>query len=506
MPNIVDYISMPKVTGRCGYFKNKACTQEYVNAHWITQWTKNKMPLTRAYSDFKEAGFCRFNSQFYIHKCYGCNQCRAIRIPVREFIPSKNQLHAWKINQDLEVEFVAEPEKYVTEEKVFIFREYDYFHNPDEPKKTMDEARNILTEMNTGYPGIWNMEYRLNGKLIGVAVLDYTTNDEGEVNSLCSNYFYYDTSAEVRKRSLGVFSVLKEIELCLKMDIPYYYLGLYLSDCRKMNYKANYKPYELFINGEWISSKDLPETGRCGVSPLERVAEATASAGAGDRGRLSPSSHNFTYITLPGAGSYSEEYEDICFISGDIDLDFLYSAYKQGIFPWFNEDEGEPVLWQSPEPRFVIFSESFHVSRSIDKFLKKTPYTYTTDKAFEEVMRNCAAQNRPGQKGSWIGPMMIDAYKKLHEAGMAHSYEVWHGDQLVGGFYGVMNGDVFHGESMFTIEPDSSKSAFVLFARDFFARGGKMIDCQCETENMKRYGGVNITREEYLEKLKEYQG
>jgi len=500
MPNLVDYIEFPKLTGRCGYFDNKACTQEFVNAHWIIQWTENKLPLTRVYSDFKEAGFCRFNSQFYIHKCHDCNQCKAIRISVNSFSPSKSQRHAWNRNQDLEVTFVAEPEKYVTEEKVFMLREYDYFHNKDSgtPKKTMEEARNLLAEMNSGYPGIWNMEYRLNGKLIGVAVIDFTTDDESQVNTICSNYFYYDTSEEVRKRSLGVFSVLKEIELCQKMNVPYYYLGLYLADCRKMNYKANYKPYELFVDGKWIAPEE--DGGVAGVTPLEGVASNEVRA----RGKLSPTSHNFTYITLPGAGSYSEEYEDICFISGDIDLDILYSAYKQGIFPWFNEDEGEPVLWQSPEQRFVIFPDTFHVSKSIDKFLKKTPYTYTTDQTFEEIMRNCAAQERPGQNGSWIGPMMIDAYKKLHEAGMAHSYEVWHGDQLVGGFYGVMNGKVFHGESMFTIEPDSSKSAFVLFARDFFANGGKMIDCQCETENMKRYGGINISRDEYLEKLKEF--
>ena len=100
--------------------------------------------------------------------------------------------------------------------------------------------------------------------------------------------------------------------------------------------------------------------------------------------------------------------------------------------------------------------------------------------------------------------MIKEAYKKLHKAGIAHSYEAWLGDRLAGGFYGVDLGGVFCGESMFTIEPDSSKSAFVLFAREFFAAGGKMIDCQCETENMKRYGGVNIPREEYLQRLKAY--
>ena len=520
MPNIVDFLPLMKVSGRCGYFKDKACTQLYTLAPWIEKQTENLLPMTRIYADFKEAGYCRFNNQFYLHKCHNCNQCHAIRIPVTSFEASKSQRHVWNKNQDMEVTLVKNPLEALTDEKVFIFREYDYFHNKaaGEPKKTMDEAREMLTQMNSGYPGVWNMEYRLDGKLIGVAILDITTKADGKITGLCSNYFYYDTSDSVRKRSLGVFSVLQEIALCMELEIPYYYLGLYLPDCKKMNYKANYKPYELFVDGKWVPGD---AGGVVGNAPwLEGVAEDANGAGA--RGRVtsltslvfdseasenktSHSPHNtYTYIDLPPAGSYMPEYEDICFITGDIDQDFLYSAYLQGIFPWFNEDEGEPVVWQCPAQRFVIFPENFHVSKSIDKFLKHTPYTYTKDRAFEQVIENCAAQVRSGQNGTWIGPMIKEAYKKLHKAGIAHSYEAWLGDRLAGGFYGVDLGGVFCGESMFTIEPDSSKSAFVLFAREFFAAGGKMIDCQCETENMKRYGGVNIPREEYLQRLKAY--
>lgn len=501
MPNIVDFLPLMKVSGRCGYFKDKACTQLYTLAPWVEKQTENLLPMTRIYADFKEAGYCRFNNQFYLHKCHNCNQCQAIRIPVNSFEFSKSQRHVWNKNQNLEVSLIQKLPENLSDEKVFMFREYDYFHNmaAGEPKKTMDEAREMLAQMNSGYPGVWNMEYRLDGKLIGVAILDITTEIDGKITGLCSNYFYYDTSDSVRKRSLGVFSVLQEIALCMELQIPYYYLGLYLPDCKKMNYKANYRPYELFVDGKWVSGDDGGVAGD--IPPLEGVAEDANAAGA--RGRHSPT-ENFTYIDLPPAGSYMPEYEDICFITGDIDQDFLYSAYLQGIFPWFNEEDGEPVVWQCPEQRFVIFPENFHVSKSIDKFLKHTPYNYTKDRAFDQVIENCAAQVRAGQNGSWIGPMIKEAYKKLHKAGLAHSYEAWLGDRLAGGFYGVDLGGVFCGESMFTIEPDSSKSAFVVFARDFFAAGGKMIDCQVETENMKRYGGVNISREEYLQRLKEY--
>ena len=111
---------------------------------------------------------------------------------------------------------------------------------------------------------------------------------------------------------------------------------------------------------------------------------------------------------------------------------------------------------------------------------------------------------RQDQIGSWIGPQMLQAYKKFFESGFVHSIEVWHGEKLVGGFYGVMVGSIFIGESMFTLEDNSSKSAFVLFAQNFFAKGGKLIDCQAYTDNMARYGAQEIPRENYLKLLKKY--
>ena len=195
---------------------------------------------------------------------------------------------------------------------------------------------------------------------------------------------------------------------------------------------------------------------------------------------------------------------NICAVTEDIPLQLLYSAYMQGIFPWFNEDEGDPVLWYSPEPRFCLRIEQLHVPRSIDRFLKHTPFTYTMDRCFSRVMEACRDMNRSGQNGSWIGEKMLAAYTAFHRAGYAHSIEAWHGNELAGGFYGVLIGSVFCGESMFTRESESSKSAFVLFARAFAACGGRLIDSQVYTENIARYGAANISRDAFLRLEKEY--
>ena len=144
------------------------------------------------------------------------------------------------------------------------------------------------------------------------------------------------------------------------------------------------------------------------------------------------------------------EYNGACLVSREINAQLLYSAYMQGVFPWFDEDEGEPVVWYSPDPRFCLRIENLHVPKSLDRFLKHTPYTYTMDSCFVRVMEECRAMKRDGQDGTWIGSKMINAYSDFHKAGFAHSFEVWHEETLVGGFYGVLVGSVFCGESMFT--------------------------------------------------------
>lgn len=192
-----------------------------------------------------------------------------------------------------------------------------------------------------------------------------------------------------------------------------------------------------------------------------------------------------------------EEY-GIVGITSEISQQRLYSAYMQGIFPWFSEDDGEPVVWYCPNPRFCIQIENLHIPKSIDKFLKKTPYTYTMDKDFSAVIHGCREVFRPDQNGTWIGQKMINAYEKFHKNGFAHSVEVWHDEKLVGGLYGILIGSVFCGESMFTLESDSAKSAFALFARAFKECGGKIIDSQVYTDNIARYGAKEILRDEFL--------
>lgn len=182
----------------------------------------------------------------------------------------------------------------------------------------------------------------------------------------------------------------------------------------------------------------------------------------------------------------------------EINMRLLYSAYLQGVFPWFNEYENEPVLWWSPDPRFVLIPEELHIPKSLAKFLKHSPFTYTMDKAFEQVITECSKAERPGQDGTWIGPKIIQAYCQLHKDGVAHSVEVWHDGNLAGGFYGVLIGRVFFGESMFSKESNTSKSAFIHFVRAFKNAGGKLIDSQVYTDNIARYGGKNISREAFL--------
>ena len=179
-----------------------------------------------------------------------------------------------------------------------------------------------------------------------------------------------------------------------------------------------------------------------------------------------------------------------------IDSNIVFSAYLQGVFPWYNKND--PVLWWSPDPRFVLPVKEFHIPRRVTRFLKNTTYTYTIDKAFSDVMKQCACVKRQGQDGTWICSEMIDVYCELHERGIAHSFETWYDGTLAGGFYGILIGRVFFGESMFTLLPNASKSAFVLFMRAFEKCGGALVDSQVYTENIARYGARNVSRAAFL--------
>jgi leucyl/phenylalanyl-tRNA--protein transferase len=181
------------------------------------------------------------------------------------------------------------------------------------------------------------------------------------------------------------------------------------------------------------------------------------------------------------------------------DVDLLRIAYAKGIFPW--PHTGTPLLWFSPDPRYLVVPARVHVHRSLRKVLKKTPLVIKADTAFDRVMQECSKKKRPGQRGTWITKDMIKGYTALHRQGFAHSVEAWLGDELVGGLYGVSIGAQFCGESMFAHVPDASKIAFVTLAVQLARWNFDFIDCQTYTEHTSRFGTVPTPREVYLEKL-----
>lgn len=176
----------------------------------------------------------------------------------------------------------------------------------------------------------------------------------------------------------------------------------------------------------------------------------------------------------------------------------LVEAYGRGIFPWFND--GEPVLWWSPDPRMVLFPVELHVSRSLQRRLRNGEYAITADTAFRRVLEGCAAP-RDAHGGTWISGRMIAAYERLHLAGFAHSVEAWADGELAGGLYGVAIGRVFFGESMFARRTDASKVAFVHLVRQLEAWGFGLIDCQMRTEHLARFGAREIPRAEFQRRV-----
>ncbi|WNG14826.1 leucyl/phenylalanyl-tRNA--protein transferase [Cystobacter fuscus] len=186
-------------------------------------------------------------------------------------------------------------------------------------------------------------------------------------------------------------------------------------------------------------------------------------------------------------------------VGGDLRPERLLAAYSRGIFPWYNE--GQPLLWHSPNPRFVLEPAKLHVGRSLRKTLKAGVYDIRWDTAFADVIAACARVPRPGQDGTWITDEMQRAYVTLHELGYAHSVEAWAGGELQGGFYGVSLGAAFFGESMFAHAPDASKVAFVTAVERFQAWGFHFIDCQVETEHLARFGAGPWPRKHFLEAL-----
>ena len=186
-------------------------------------------------------------------------------------------------------------------------------------------------------------------------------------------------------------------------------------------------------------------------------------------------------------------------IGGDLTAERLLNAYSQGIFPWFNE--GEPVMWWSPNPRMVLFPNELKISNSLKKTIKKQLFEVRFNTSFRDVITACSESIRIGQAGTWISPEMIDAYCDLHQLGHAICMESWLNNQLVGGCYGVIINKMFYGESMFHTQTDASKVAFVQLVNHLQNQGVGMIDCQMKTPLLSSFGAREIEREEFMQNL-----
>ncbi|APR78783.1 Leucyl/phenylalanyl-tRNA--protein transferase [Minicystis rosea] len=191
--------------------------------------------------------------------------------------------------------------------------------------------------------------------------------------------------------------------------------------------------------------------------------------------------------------------EGIVAFGGEPSPERLLLAYASGIFPW--PHKGLPLLWFSPNPRFVVVPERAHVPTSLRKRIRRGEYEVRVDTAFRRVMEACSEVPRPGQGGTWINAEMIAGYTALHELGFAHSIESWQDGELVGGLYGVSIGRMFTGESMFARAPDASKVAFVTLLGNFAAWGFSFVDCEVETPHLARFGGESWPRRDFLAAL-----
>lgn len=203
-------------------------------------------------------------------------------------------------------------------------------------------------------------------------------------------------------------------------------------------------------------------------------------------------------ISFPDPALYNPE-EGLMAFGGDLSAGRIWFAYQLGIFPWFNE--GEEILWWCPDPRFVLFPGEIKVSKSMRKVFRDEVFRFTENQCFEKVIRSCKDIYRKDQDGTWITEEMLSAYIELHKKGKAKSVEVWRGDELVGGFYGLDPGNVFCGESMFAKVSNASKAGFIYFTVKYREKYD-VIDCQVHTEHLESLGARMIDKLDYLNFLK----
>lgn len=193
-----------------------------------------------------------------------------------------------------------------------------------------------------------------------------------------------------------------------------------------------------------------------------------------------------------------EELGGLVAVGGNLATGTLYTAYRRGIFPWF--EDGQPLLWWSPPQRAVILPGGLRLSRSLKKSIRRDAWEMTCDRDFRQVIARCAGA-RKGASGTWITADMVDAYTRLHREGHAHSLEVWRDGQLVGGLYGLAVGSLFCGESMFSLAPNASKVALACLCQTLFSHGFTLIDCQLENPHLTAMGAVTVARDWFLERL-----
>jgi len=198
------------------------------------------------------------------------------------------------------------------------------------------------------------------------------------------------------------------------------------------------------------------------------------------------------------------EPEGLLAVGGDLAPQRILTAYSFGIFPWYSE--GDPILWWSPDPRLILEPGRMHVSKSLAKTIRRGRYRVTADTAFEEVIDRCAAKARADQAGTWITDDMRAAYVRLHELGFVHSIEAWDEEGLAGGLYGLCLGGTFFGESMFADRTDASKVAFARLVARLHHWEFDLVDCQVDTEHLRRFGARNIARVAFLLRLESSVG
>lgn len=207
------------------------------------------------------------------------------------------------------------------------------------------------------------------------------------------------------------------------------------------------------------------------------------------------------FIKFPSVSNASDD--GLLAMGGDLNINTLVSAYSQGIFPWFNDDQ--PVLWWSPDPRMVLFPSEVKISRSLAKKLRQHKFSVSSNRAFKDVINACALRGEQNpllaDADTWITDEMEAAYYALHQQGYAHSVEVWQNERLVGGLYGVALGNVFFGESMFSRVSDASKVALVRLCQALYQQGFSIIDCQVANPHLFTLGAREISRSEFMQHL-----